>query len=105
MPLIYAKNFEAQSPQLDCDITTQPPSPPLAEEGSAEKRSRPSITSYFSNNPSDAVLNLRSLEQPLFFWGGLRYVLDFSVFSRSLVYCLAVSNELSKRKQTTLDPF
>ncbi|KAL7948885.1 hypothetical protein V8C42DRAFT_351309 [Trichoderma barbatum] len=72
MPLFYARRFEARSPQLDLDITAQSPSPPLTEEGSAAKQDRPSITGYLKTGPLDATPNLRKLEHPVVFWGGLR---------------------------------
>ncbi|KAL6856509.1 hypothetical protein J3F83DRAFT_399641 [Trichoderma novae-zelandiae] len=72
MPLVYAKRFEPQSPQLDLDITAQPPSLPLTEQGSAAKRSRVSLVEHALSRYADAVLNLRSPEQPVFLWGDLR---------------------------------
>ncbi|KAL7913925.1 hypothetical protein GGI35DRAFT_467205 [Trichoderma velutinum] len=63
IPSVYAKPFGAQSPEFDLDITAQPPSPLLIEEGSATKQNQPSITGSISNNRSAVVLGLRKLGQ------------------------------------------
>ncbi|KAL7793581.1 hypothetical protein V8C37DRAFT_100659 [Trichoderma ceciliae] len=66
MPSIDAKLLEAQSPHPSISITEQRPSPPLTSNSSAAIPSGSSRTNHLPDSPSDAVLNLTSLDKPFF---------------------------------------
>lgn len=74
MPSIDAKLLEAPNVPSGYGITSQPPSPPLTENGSAAVQSRPGRIKQFLDNSSTAILNWNNLDKPSLFGQNLRYV-------------------------------
>ncbi|PTB38866.1 hypothetical protein M441DRAFT_240427 [Trichoderma asperellum CBS 433.97] len=67
MPSIDAKLLEARNVPSSYGITSQPPSPPLTENGSAVVQSRSGRIKQFLDNSSTAILNWNNLDKPSLF--------------------------------------